>query len=132
VFHVRRGDKVQNKSLEYDVVNSTSFEAALASVLAALPSRDPPRYFVSSDDPEWVAGDPFFQRLRLAGLVAIEESNPAMALWAMSLCGRGIISPMSSFSWWAGYLRADLSTPFVMPLSRKLSGWNPPYPSGYL
>ena len=36
---MRRGDKVQNKSLEYDVVNSTYFEAALASVLAASPSR---------------------------------------------------------------------------------------------
>lgn len=115
--HVRRGDFV---TMGARVLNATYYERGVAAVLAAngarpdgratdhLRSKLPPQHphvLVFSDDLPWVWKQPFFRNLRTRGLAsAVGEPDALRALYLMSLAGRGLVCPNSSFCWWAAWL----------------------------
>jgi hypothetical protein len=111
----------------YYQADSLYYRTALAAVVGA-DARTDYQYYVSTDDSDAVAQHSFFAELPHLGVIA--EDAPDVALWALSLCGRGIVTASSSFSWWAAFLRHDLRTPFTMPRSAFLLQ-EPAYPGGY-
>lgn len=64
----------------------------------------------------------FFANLQAQGLLSILKGTPIMDLWALSLCGAGIVATSSTLSWWSAYLRADPCTPALIPWTARESG----------
>ena len=119
-MHVRLGDKLSDE--EFMTMLGPYYRGALAALNVVFPPLNSvPLHpiFIASENVTSLQGfgDPFFNDL-FANYGAIAFSGHAKDdLWALSLCGRGIVAASSTFSWWAAYLRANLSTPVVLPRS---------------
>ncbi len=75
-------------------------------------------FFMCSDDIQWCKSN-----MRISNVVFIEE-DAIPTMWIMSLCRRGGIMGISTFSWWAGWLnkRRFKTSTIYSPLTR----FNPP------
>ncbi len=99
-IHVRRADYIHNQRTlrDFGLCERPYYEAALDHIRQQL---DAPRFFVFSDDIEWVK-----QELPV-GANAVFVKNPAISdteeLMLMSKCQHNIIAN-SSFSWWGAWL----------------------------
>lgn len=100
MIHIRRGDYVSNPhSLNYHGICSLGY---YENAIGLIKSRvDSPRFFVFSDDMDWVRSN-----LKLGDNVIYVEGNmvePEIDIYLMSLCKHHIIAN-SSFSWWGAWL----------------------------
>lgn len=127
-IHMRFGDK-SDLPLLYPQLRDQYYAAAYALITATvLPPRDVFRVYVATDDEQAARRSDFLRSLKIP--LTFLPDDPTTALWALSLCGRGIITASSTFSWWAAYLRHDEHTPVAMPRSVFLPQ-EPDYPGGY-
>ena len=100
--HIRRGDYVTDASV---LLHSEYYERALRTLFQVIGGDAPPHVFVLSDDLPWVWAQPFFAALReQRGASGIEEPDALEAMWFLSLVGRGLVCPNSTFCWWAAWL----------------------------
>ena len=87
-LHIRRTDTVR---LPYP--DLTKYYDMCASTFP-----DDTIFFICSDDLEWCRSN-----LSHKNMIFIEE-DPVITLWIMSLCGKGGIVSISTYSWWGGWL----------------------------
>ena len=131
-IHMRFGDKLGGAL--YPALDYAYYSKAYTLVLgtagggAAVKHNRPPVVYVATDDVSTANQSAFLRSL--TGAVRFLPADPTTALWALSLCGRGIITASSTFSWWAAYLRISERTPVVMPRSAFLPN-EPDFPGGY-
>jgi hypothetical protein len=114
-YHVRAGDKLHNA--RFYAAESPYYAGALRVLLERHRSSDGDltrlRHAVVAENATYARSMPFFAGL--GGAAYFIDEAPAYSLWALTLCGRGIVAAASSFSWWGAYLRADLAVPVVIP-----------------
>jgi hypothetical protein len=107
-LHVRRGDKALQ---EHHLATTPEFcERALTFFRAKLSH---PRFFVFTDDWEWVQN----KLSRQEDVVFVDHNHDEANyedLRLMSLCRHNIIAP-SSFSWWGAWLNANPAKIVVRP-----------------
>lgn len=110
--HVRRGDYVTNAAAAsmHGVCSLDYYRAALEYLAARLTQ---PRFFVFSDDPQWVRAN-----LPLPGPgFFVDHNGPDGAfqdLRLMAACEHQVMAN-SSFSWWGGWLNPREDKIVVMP-----------------
>jgi hypothetical protein len=92
--HIRRGDYVNNKFHELNLVEY--FKRAFSHY------PEETKWFVFSDDLPFCFSYGVLRELK--NKVFVNEPNEVLALWTMSLCGKGGVCMNSSFAWWAGWL----------------------------
>lgn len=111
-LHVRRGDYVSNPVVQkkHGLVSPDYYAAAVAHMLAHEPQA---RFYVFSDDMEWVRAN-----LPIAAPVEYVDLNgpdqPHEDLRLMSRCRHHIIAN-SSLSWWGAWLNPDPHKVVVAP-----------------
>ena len=121
--HIRRGDYVNHPefSQSFGFVGLDYYRAALAELNRRLPDA---RFFVFSDDPDWVADN-----LHLSSPhVYVRNSGPDADvddLQLMSLCHHHVIAN-SSFSWWGAWLNPRPDKLVIAPRNwfRNKPDWN--------
>jgi Glycosyl transferase family 11 len=111
--HVRRTDYVGNP---YHVVLPMDYYRAAAALIAA--QVPDPVFFIFSDDPEWCdANFKLSYHTTIVGHVdrTVEHhlGREDAELYLMRLCGHAIIAN-SSYSWWGGWLGADVKGGIVI------------------
>lgn len=110
--HIRRGDRARNKEIAaiYGIVPVSYYEAAVKIFEEKFPDA---RFFIFSDDPQWVKDN-----LRLSQPHTYVEGNRGenayIDLYLMSLCRHNII-PNSTFSWWGAWLNGNPQKMVVAP-----------------
>lgn len=114
--HVRRGDYVVGNPC-HGVLPLEYYTAAVGMLADKI--REP-RFFIFSDDPDWVRGH--LQPLLPYSVVPGHHSGHE-DLWLMSRCRHHIIAN-SSFSWWGAWLNPDSSKLVFAP--RKWFSAGPP------
>lgn len=100
MIHIRRGDYVSNKSANavHGLLNMDYYKLAIKHVNQRISN---PKYFVFSDDPDWVREQEEFGGNQFE-IMEISE-KPALDLYLMSKCRNHIIGN-STFSWWGATL----------------------------
>ncbi len=93
-IHVRRGDYVANSG-NHTVTGMEYYAEAINKFF----SKEPYRFVVFSDDPEWCK-----QMFEGGHIVDINDSYTEMCM--MSMCDHHIIAN-SSFSWWGAWLNPN-------------------------
>ena len=129
-LHVRLGDKIDNGN--YQTMRGPYYKGALAALGITLPTFNAtpmPPLFVAAESASALEHFDFFRDLVPAYGAVVFPGPAEDDLWALSLCGRGIIAASSSYSWWAAYLRENLSTPVVLPRSHYVPA-EPSFPGG--
>jgi len=111
--HVRRGDYVSNPKIlsVYGVCTPEYYIKAMERLRKAVPEA---RFFVFSDDPQWVAE---VLAPRYPGLVLVDHNRAGDSyndMRLMSLCRHHIIAN-STFSWWGAWLNPDPGKIVVAP-----------------
>jgi len=101
-IHVRRGDYVAN-SANHTVTGMEYYAEAISKFF----SKEPYRFVVFSDDPEWCK-----QVFEGGYIVDINDSYVEMCM--MSMCDHHIIAN-SSFSWWGAWLNPNPKKIVVAP-----------------
>lgn len=110
-IHIRRGDYVNNKNANafHGVCSPEYYHQAIELIAKRV---DSPKYFVFSDDIEWVK-----ENIEISAPV-VYVSNKDIAdheeLVLMSKCKHNIIAN-SSFSWWGAWLNANPNKIVVVP-----------------
>lgn len=101
-IHVRRGDYLknyQNKYLYGNICTKEYYQSAIEKIRKRI--KDPIKFYIFSDDPDWVK-----QNLLVPNSIII-ECNKGEDSWQdmclMSYCRHHIIAN-SSFSWWGAWL----------------------------
>lgn len=109
--HVRRGDYVNNKDANafHGICSPEYYRSAIELISKRV---DSPKYFVSSDDIEWVK-----KHIEIPAPV-VYVSNKDIAdheeLILMSKCKHNIIAN-SSFSWWGAWLNGNANKIIIAP-----------------
>lgn len=110
-IHVRKGKDYQQRIWYRNTCPSDYYEKAVAEMKRTL---DNPRFYVFTDNPEWVG-----ENLKNFEYTLV-EGNP-VAGWGshfdmqlMSLCRHNIISN-STYSWWSAFLNANEDKKVIMP-----------------
>lgn len=110
-IHIRRGDYVSNKKTNqfHGVCSLSYYKEAINYFKKRIEN---PKFFVFSDDPEWVK-----ENLKKEGAIYInwnkgEDSYKDIQL--MSRCKHNIIAN-SSFSWWGAWLNDNLEKMVIAP-----------------
>ena len=127
-MHVRLGDKIN--AGDYTTMLGPYYKGALTALNATLPDPNSalaPPLFIAVERAAALQRFDFLRDLVPKYGATVFPGPPEDDMWALSLCGRGIIAASSSFSWWAAYLRANLSTPVVLPRSHYVPA-EPSYP----
>lgn len=111
-IHVRRGDYVNNTHINshHGTCNLNYYKQAIQHMNDLV---DSPKFFMFSDDIEWVRKE--FNFLESCVFVSNnnkENNNRDMML--MSLCKHNIIAN-SSFSWWGAWLNRNVSKVIIAP-----------------
>jgi hypothetical protein len=111
--HVRRTDYVGNP---YHVVLPMDYYREAAAVIAA--KVPDPVFFIFSDDPEWCEANfklPYHTTIvrNFGRTVEHHLGREDADLYLMRLCGHAIIAN-SSYSWWGGWLGADIKGGIVI------------------
>ncbi len=121
--HIRRGDYVNHPefSQSFGFVGLDYYQAALAELNRRFANA---RFFVFSDDPDWVAANLHLS----APHVYVRNSGPDADvddLQLMSLCHHHVIAN-SSFSWWGGWLNPRPDKLVIAPRAwfRNKPTWN--------
>jgi len=98
--HVRRGDYLSGVHAQHHGLCDESYYAQAFKEIRRTIER--PRFFIFSDDPEWVESrQDLFNGAVIVGHNRSESAFQDLRL--MSLC-RGHVMANSSFSWWAAWL----------------------------
>lgn len=98
-LHIRRGDYVKPDVVRTLGLCSPDYYVRATSLLR---QRIPaPRFFLFTDDPEWVSAHPVLGKL--GPVIPPDRDHPARDLVLMSRC-RHFITANSTFSWWAAWL----------------------------
>jgi hypothetical protein len=111
-IHVRRGDYVSNPSYNrvYGTCSIAYYENSMSYVLEKKSSS---KFFIFSDDPEWVKSVDAF-----AGCYVIDIPEGGEGSWndmyLMSLCKNNVIAN-SSFSWWGAWLNKNQEKIVIAP-----------------
>jgi len=106
--HVRRGDKVGNPTFK-----ATSAEYCRKAMEEARKRLHNPRFFIFSDDPEWIAS----QIAPNADVMIIDHHAPDQVhedFRLMRACKHQIIAS-SSLSWWAAWLNENPDKVVITP-----------------
>jgi len=110
-IHIRRGDYLQSHwKQSLGVIKDMEYYKAAAAVMESRVSN--PRYFIFSDDMEWVKAN-----LPLAGCIYVDHNKDSSSfadMYLMSLCKHNIIAN-STFSWWAAWLNQNPGKIVIMP-----------------
>jgi hypothetical protein len=111
--HVRRTDYVGNP---YHVVQPMDYYREAAALIAA--KVPDPLFFIFSDDPEWCEANfklPYPTTIvrNLDRTVEHHLGREDADLYLMRLCGHAIMAN-SSYSWWGGWLGADVKGGIVI------------------
>ena len=110
-LHIRRGDYLNSHWKEsLTVIKNMEYYKEAAALLAKHVDR--PRYFVFSDDMEWVKAN-----LPLPGCTYVENNKGNESyrdMYLMSLCKHNIIAN-STFSWWGAWLNTNPDKIVIMP-----------------
>jgi hypothetical protein len=111
-IHVRRGDYVANRVIgqHYAVSSLEYYKAAIAELTARVRN---PRFFVFSDEPDWVKSNLMVD----APMTYLDHNGTEKAyedLRLMSLCKHHIITN-SSFSWWGAWLSGNPGKVVIAP-----------------
>jgi hypothetical protein len=111
-LHVRRGDYVTNKTNSefHGTASLDYYHAAIARITGSTLS---PKFFVFSDDPEWVKANLKFSQ----SAIYVDFNGPAAPgedLRLMSACKHHIIAN-SSFSWWGAWLNNKADRIVIAP-----------------
>ena len=108
--HVRRGDYVNNKNANafHGVCSPEYYRKAIELIAKRV---DSPKYFVFSDDIEWVK-----EHIEIPNAVFVSQKDIAdhEELVLMSKCKHAIIAN-SSFSWWGAWLNANPNKLVIAP-----------------
>jgi hypothetical protein len=111
-LHVRRGDYV-NSAAAQQLHGTCSLGYYRAAVSRVLEHTENPRFFVFSDDPDWVSCN-----LAVAAGLKYVTHNPPSAghedLRLMAAC-KHFITANSSFSWWGAWLGRNPSKLVLAP-----------------
>ena len=109
-IHVRRGDYVNNKNANafHGVCSQEYYHQAIELIAKRI---DSPKYFVFSDDIEWVK-----DHIEIPNAVFVSQKDIAdyEELILMSKCKHNIIAN-SSFSWWGAWLNAKPNKIVIAP-----------------
>lgn len=110
--HIRRGDYASNPAVaDYHGLCSLDYYHKAAAIMAR--QLKAPRFFLFSDDPDWVAGS-----LKLSSPSTVASfkdcTSPASELLLFSRCSHAIIAN-SSFSWWGGWLNQNRNKIVIAP-----------------
>ncbi len=109
-IHVRRGDYVNNKNANafHGVCSQEYYHQAIELIAKRI---DSPKYFVFSDDIEWVK-----DHIEIPNAVFVSQKDIAdyEELILMSKCKHNIIAN-SSFSWWGAWLNANPNKIVIAP-----------------
>ena len=109
-IHVRRGDYVNNKNANafHGVCSQEYYHQAIELIAKRI---DSPKYFVFSDDIEWVE-----DHIEIPNAVFVSQKDIAdyEELILMSKCKHNIIAN-SSFSWWGAWLNANPNKIVIAP-----------------
>ncbi|AKM77821.1 MAG: Glycosyl transferase family 11 [Candidatus Wolfebacteria bacterium GW2011_GWE1_48_7] len=101
-LHVRRGDYVNNKNASafHGICSPAYYRAAIDTILKRI---DLPKFFVFSDDIEWVK-----EHIEIPNATYVSDGGirDYEELILMSKCKHAIIAN-SSFSWWGAWLNAN-------------------------
>ena len=103
-LHIRRTDTIR---LPYP--DLTKYYNMCASTFP-----DDTTFFICSDDIEWCKSNVLFKNM-----IFVQEDS-IKTLWIMSLCSRGGLACISTYSWWAGWLNRRRFTNSIIfcPISR--------------
>ncbi len=111
-LHVRRGDYVTNKGIG-EVHGALPLAYYRAAVARIADSTIDPKFYVFSDDPDWVKDN-----LKISGSTTyVDHNGPADAcedLRLMSACRHHVVAN-SSFSWWGAWLDNKAGKQVVAP-----------------
>lgn len=114
--HIRRGDYLSNRELN-GICTASYYQKALHEMRARVPDS---RFYVFSDDPNWVAENIYFADFELIDWNRSNESWQDMYL--MCQCSHNIIAN-SSFSWWGAWLNTNPDKIIIAP-SRWFNSWD--------
>ena len=103
--HIRRGDYVTNPT--FNTLSMDYYRSAVDYLNKKLPDL---KWFVFSDDQEWAKQNLDFidKPVFVEGLSTIEDFR------LLNKCRHNIVAN-STFSWWAGYLKADANAIVIGP-----------------
>jgi hypothetical protein len=98
-LHVRRGDYTQGATNAYHGMPTIEYYTAAVEYIRS--RHGDVRFFVFSDEPEWV-------REKFPGFTIIDHNagSPHEDIWLMSCCKHSICAN-SSFSFWGAWLRGN-------------------------
>jgi len=109
-IHFRRGDYLSNDILkQYGVMGMDYYSAALKYIGDRVKN---PKYYVFSDDVQWVKDNVYFSEK--VTYMSSSASSSIVDMYMMSRCDHFIIAN-SSYSWWAAYLGEYESKIVVCP-----------------
>ncbi|MBM0106161.1 alpha-1,2-fucosyltransferase [Steroidobacter sp. S1-65] len=112
-LHIRRGDYVSNPAAHaFHGVCSTAYYQAGMALLEQRVSR--PRYFVFTDDPQWVADNRALFGRDLTIVSGAMQLQPHEEMVLMSRCRHNVIAN-SSFSWWGAWLNRNPDACVIAP-----------------
>ncbi len=111
-IHVRRGDYVANPANHsiFSVCSPGYYFRSAELVASSFPNA---RFFLFSDDPNWVREN-LVPKLGGKAEVMAVSADPAQDMYLMSRCRHNIIAN-SSFSWWAAWLNPNPGKIVVAP-----------------
>ena len=108
-IHIRRGDFLKYKSF-----GTCSNEYYINAIKYILSKIDAPKFFIFSDDLNWVKEQSFFNNLNISYVEGNIEDKSYEDMRLMSLCRHNIISN-SSFSWWGSWLNNNQNKIVIAP-----------------
>jgi hypothetical protein len=99
-IHIRRGDYVGNRTYE-GICNDKYYKCAIGIMENKI---DKPRYYIFSDEPEWVKNN-----FKLDFMTVVDWNKGEDSYWDMYLmsCCKHNIMANSTFSWWGAYLNSN-------------------------
>jgi hypothetical protein len=125
-IHIRRGDKVNHKTLFPSDLN---YVASAARIMRS--KLGDPVFYVFSDDIPWCKENlPHMLNMPLSFVEGHEAKDACKDMFFMSQCKHNIIGP-STFSWWAAWLNPNPNKIVVAP-HQKLWDLNKPGGSNLL
>jgi len=111
-IHIRRGDDITNKKFSkvYNLLDKEHYQKAVRFIAEKI---NDPRFFIFSDDIEWVKQnlDIPYSKIFVSNA---NETKDCEELILMSLCKHNITAN-SSFSWWGAWLNQNHSKIVISP-----------------